>query len=197
MNWKGTAALVAVAAALGGYAYFVESKKDAPPSVDTQEVQLWDTKKDTTLDRLLVEDLAASKSAEYTKVASDWHYAPKATDSLDSFNWTSPYDNLATLTASRKVEDNPKNLADYGLDKPTMTIHLGTKAKPDLYRVLVGGKSPLDSAAYYARINDDPAVYEITSYKVEGWQRLVSSPPIAKPTPTPMPAPKASAAAKK
>lgn len=194
MNWKGTAALVAVSLGLGAYAYFVEAKKDAPASTDSQEVKLWDVKADKSINHLVIVD-AAGKKAEYLKKseADGWRFAPKATDSLETFSWDSPYGNLATLTADRKVEDAPKDIAGYGLDKPTLKLLLGDRTKPDRYQVLIGSKNPLDGTSYYFRVNQDPAVYQIGSWKVDAWTKLVSAPPVAKPTPMPSPSATASA----
>lgn len=190
MNWKGTLALVAVAGGLLAYAYFVEAKKDAPPAQDTTEVKLWDAKKDTALSRLVLED-ASGKKAEYVRAsaADGWRYAPQATHSLETFSWDNPYENLAALTVDRKVEDGATDLAAYGLDKPTLKMALGDAAKPERYKVLVGGKSPMDGASYYVRVNEDKAVYQVSSWKVDGWLKLVSAPPVATPTPAPAASP--------
>ncbi|MBO9539249.1 DUF4340 domain-containing protein [bacterium] len=189
MNWKGTLALAAVAGGLLAYAYFVEAKKDAPPAQDTTEVKLWDAKKDAALSRLLIEDASGHK-AEYVRKseADGWRYAPQATHSLETFSWDNPYENLAAFTAERKVEDKATDLAAYGLDKPTLTMALGDAKKPERYKVLVGGKSPMDGASYYVRVNQDPAIYQVSSWKVDGWLKLVSAPPVATPSPAPDPA---------
>lgn len=186
MNWKSTIALVAVAGGLLAYAYFVEAKKDAPPAQDAVEVKLWDAKKDTSLSRLVLED-ASGKKAEYvrTSEADGWRYAPQASHSLETFNWDNPYENLAAFTADRKVEADATDLAAYGLDKPTLKMTLGDAGKPERYKVLIGGKSPMDGASYYVRVNDDKAVYQVSSWKVDSWLKLVSAPPVAVPTPSP------------
>lgn len=180
MNWKGTAALVGVGLALGAYAYFVEAKKDAPPAHETQEVKLWDLKADKAVNRLVLED-AAGKKAEYLRKseAEGWRYAPMATHSLETFNWDGAYGNIATLTADRKVDDTLKDPTEYGLDKPTLKLMLGDSAKPERYTLTVGGKTPLDASAYYVQTSQGKAVYQVSSWKVDGWLRLVSAPPVS------------------
>lgn len=197
MNWKGTTALVGVGLALGAYAYFVEAKKDAPPAYETQEVKVWDVKEDKGLNRLVLADAAGTK-AEYVRKseAEGWRYAPRATHSLEAFNWDGAYGNLATLTADRKVDDSVKDPKEYGLDKPTMTVVLGDAAKPERYTLTIGGKTPLDASAYYAQTSQDKAVYQVSSWKVEGWMRLLSAPPVATPSPSPTATTSAAPAAK-
>lgn len=186
MNWKGTAALVGVGLALGAYAYFVEAKKDAPPAFESQEVKVWDVKADKALNRLVLED-ASGKKAEYIRKseAEGWRYAPQATHSLETFNWDGAYGNLATLTADRKVDDSVADPKEYGLDKPTMRVVMGDTAKPERYALTIGAKTPLDASAYYAQTSQDKAVYQVSSWKVEGWMRLLASPPVASPSPSP------------
>ncbi|HEY9854726.1 MAG TPA: DUF4340 domain-containing protein [Stenomitos sp.] len=186
MNWKGTAALVAIGLGLGAYAYFVEAKKDAPPATDTQEVKLWDLKDDKSVNRLVLED-GSGKKAEYVRKteAEGWRYAPQATQSLEAFNWDGAYGNLASLTADRKVDDSVKDPKEYGLDKPTLKVALGDATKPERFALTIGGKTPLDSSAYYVTTSQDKGVYQISSWKVDGWTRLVSAPPVASPSPTP------------
>lgn len=193
MNWKGTAALVAVGLGLGAYAYFVEAKKDAPPAHETQEVKVWDVKDDKSVNRLVLED-ASGKKAEYVRKseAEGWRYAPQATHSLESFNWDGAYGNLATLTADRKVDDTVKDAKEYGLDQPTMKLALGDAAKPERYTLTIGTKTPLDASAYYVQTSQDQGVYQVSAWKVDSWLRLVTAPPVA--TPSPAPAATASAA---
>lgn len=186
MNWKGTAALVVVGLGLGAYAYFVEAKKDAPPAYETQEVKLWDVKEDKSVNRLLLED-ASGKKAEYVRTsdAEGWRYAPQATHSLESFSWDGAYGNLASLTADRKVDDRIQDAHEYGLDKPTLKVALGDASKPERYTLTIGGKTPLGASAYYVTTSRDKGVYQVSSWKVEGWMRLVSAPPVASPSPAP------------
>ncbi|HEY9898403.1 MAG TPA: DUF4340 domain-containing protein [Pantanalinema sp.] len=186
MNWKSTLALAAVAGGLLGYAYFVEAKKDAPPAQDATEVKLWDAKKDASLNRLVLTDASGSK-AEYLRKseAEGWRYAPQATHSLETFSWDNPYENLAAFTADRKVEDAATDLSVYGLDKPTLTMALGDAKKPERYKVLIGAKSPMDGSSYYVRVNEDKAIYQVSSWKVDSWLKLVSAPPVATPSPAP------------
>lgn len=195
MNWKGTAALVAIGLGLGAYAYFVEAKKDAPPAFETQEVKVWDVKDDKSVNRLVLEDASGTK-AEYVRKsdAEGWRYAPQATHSLETFNWDGAYGNLAALTADRKVDDKVQDPKEYGLDKPTLRLALGDDKKPERFSVTVGSKTPLDASAYYVQTSQDKGVYQVSSWKVDGWMRLVTAPPVS--TASPVASPSAAPAAK-
>lgn len=79
--------------------------------------------------------------------------------SIDTIAW-----NANTLKASKVIEENPSNLAVYGLDKPvklTFTMKDGTK-----YILLLGKATPVGSS-YYAKTANDPTVYTIGSYESE------------------------------
>lgn len=183
MNWKGTAALVVVAMGLGAYVYFVESKKDAPKALgdDATTVDLWNLKDSKDLERIMLSDDQGHQTS-YFKDATGWHSTKAASSSLESFNWDGPFDYLAKLTAERKADDRPTDLAPFGLATPSLTIHLGSKAKPEQYQVKIGSKHPLDPQ-HFMRTNQGEAVYTVADYKLESWQRLLKQPPIATPSP--------------
>ena len=192
MNWKFTAGLVVVCLGLGVFAYF-DSKKDAPLP-DSHEIRLWDLRKDASINQVTFTD-SQGHHAEYIKTDKAWHYAPNATASLQSFNWDNPYSNLANLIVDRKL-NSVGNLKEFGLDKPRLTIALGDASHPHLYTLQVGGKNALDGSTYYIQINHQKAVYTMTDWKVQDWQRLAVNPPIATPSPVPSPLPSPSAAPK-
>lgn len=188
MNWKLTAALVVACTGLGAYAYFVEAKKDAPLPNDSQEARLWNLKADTSVNRVRFDD-GAGHRAEYLKPneKDGWRFAPRASDSLETFNWETPYNNLASLVADRKVESSG-DAKEFGFDKPSLTVALGNASQPERYTLRVGGKNALDASTYYAQVNQDKAVYILPAWKVEGWQKLAVSPPVASLSPSPAPA---------
>lgn len=77
--------------------------------------------------------------------------------SIDTIAW-----NANTLKAEKLIEENPSNLAEFGLDKPTkLTFSMkdGTK-----YILHVGAKTPT-GGAYYAKSANDTAVYTIGEYE--------------------------------
>jgi hypothetical protein len=83
--------------------------------------------------------------------------------SIDTIAW-----NANTLKAEKLIEENPSNLAQYGLDKPvklTFTMKDGTK-----HILHVGSKTPT-GGAYYAKTANDTTVYTIGDYEAERFLR--------------------------
>lgn len=183
-GWRNTLILVAIAGGVGAYAYFVEAKKDAPAPT-LEEVTLWDRSDDKSLKRLTVTD-DASHSAVYVRQGdSDWRYEPQASRSLDTFGWDTPYGHVRKLVADRKIGDRVEKLSDFGLDRPVLRLALGTKDQPEQDWVELGAKDSLDGSTYYARTSKGQGVYQVGSWKVDGWKKLLSNPPVATPSPQP------------
>ena len=193
-GWRNTLILVALAGGVGAWAYFVEAKKDAPaPSLE--EVTLWDRSEDKALNRLTVSDDASHSAVFVRQGDADWRYEPQASRSLDTFGWDTPFGNVRKLVADRKIADRVEKLSDFGLDHPVLRVALGTKDQPEKDWVELGAKDALDGSTTYARTSKSSAVYQVGSWKVDGWRKLLSNPPVSTPSPepsavpTPVPAP--------
>lgn len=79
--------------------------------------------------------------------------------SIDTIAW-----NANSLKAEKLIEENPSNLAVYGLNNPvklTFTLKDGTK-----HILHIGTKTPT-GGAYYAKSANNPTVYTIGSYESE------------------------------
>ncbi len=72
---------------------------------------------------------------------------------------------MATLTATRIVEENPEDLSKYGLTAPVVSAE-ATLADGTVNTVRLGDELPTNGG-YYAQVNDDTAVYAIASIDVE------------------------------
>ena len=183
-GWTQTLILAAIAGGVATYAFLVESKKDAPSS-SLEEVMLWDRGSDSSFTRLVLTD-SASRSAVYVRQGdADWRYEPQASRSLEVFGWDTPYGNIKKLVADRKIADRVEKLSEFGLDHPVLRVSLGSRTRPEQDWVELGAKDALDGSTYYARTGKGQAVYQIGSWKVDGWMKLLSNPPLATPSPEP------------
>ncbi|MDB5101291.1 MAG: hypothetical protein JWM80_5712 [Cyanobacteria bacterium RYN_339] len=180
-NQQFTIALVAGAIALGGYMYFVESKKETP--TDSKDVEVWSLSDAAAkdLNTLYIKDV--NKEATYTRSGETWTKSDEPTRQVDKAQFDGAYNPLKTLTASRKVEDRPSDKAKYGFAQPQTVVRWG--AADSKYALEVGDKNPTGDG-YYVHVLKDDGVYTIASYKVEAWKNLAQKPPlVALPSPSP------------
>ncbi len=187
MNWKATAAMVAVAAGLGAYVYFVEAPKPAP--VDSNEVTVWqyDGDKAKEFNRFSLKtpkgEVVFQKAPASGSIEGAWKLSTQPERDLETWQFDGPLNDALTLKAERKVEDSVSDPAAYGFDAPQLELALGTEKEPQKAKMVIGAKNPLGSA-YYAQ-GSDGKVYLLSAYKVDTWTRIHAEPPLAAPTPRP------------
>lgn len=189
MNWKATVAMVAVAAGLGAYVYFVEAPKPAP--TDSGEVIVWryEGASAKQVDRFALK--TASSEVVYRKLTAsgsvepEWKLETEPERELEIWQFDSPLRDAMTLRAERKVEDSVSDPAAYGFDEPKLELALGTEDEPAKASLVIGDQNPMGSG-YYAK-GPDGKVYLLSSFKVDSWTRIHETPPLAAPTPSPEP----------
>lgn len=149
--------LLAILIALGGYLYFVESKRE-PGSGDGKD-KVFAVESDA-IDELTVK----AESGEQTtlkKTGSDWQIVQPAALQPDSAEVSGIATNLASLEMQRVIDDNPPDLAEYGLAKPR--IEIAFKSGGQEKKLLIGRKTP-PGTDLYAKLADQPRVFLISSY---------------------------------
>lgn len=69
---------------------------------------------------------------------------------------------LTSISAVKLVEEDAKNLSDYGLDKPTATVHTYYSDGSEV-DIIIGSQAPVDEN-YYCMTSESNTVYTIGSY---------------------------------
>jgi hypothetical protein len=151
--------LVVLLAGLGAYIYFVESKKPAggaPP--DTQKI--FSVKSDDIAEV----SVKASRGDRTTlkKVNGAWQITDPLTTAADEAEVSGVVTNLATVDASRTVDENPSNLAQYGLADPRIVVGFKT-ADGKLSRQLFIGDKTATLGDLYAKVQNEKKVFLIAS----------------------------------
>jgi Domain of unknown function (DUF4340) len=149
--------LIVVGLALGGYLYFVESKRD-PSDADKKE-KVFKVESDK-IDELTVK----SESGERTtlkKTGNDWQIVEPVGTATDSASVSGITSNLSSLELSRVIDENPQDVAEYGLNQPR--IEVAFKSAGQSHRLFIGRKTPAASDLY-ARIDDSKRVFLIPSF---------------------------------
>ena len=109
-------------------------------------------------------DVKISRSTdEKGSVTYDYEVSPDPGKfDYDSSKFRSMMYTLTSISAVKLVEEDAKNLADYGLDKPTATVrtYYSDGSQVD---IIIGSQAPVDEN-YYCMTSESNAVYTIGSY---------------------------------
>ncbi len=157
---RSTILLLVVLAGLAGYIYFVDANRD-PADADAnpkafvelsadsiEEIQIRNDSDETSLTRL---------------VGENWQLIePNAADA-DAGVVGTVTSNLASLEVQRVVDENPADLAQYGLNPPRIDVAFRVKDQQDFQRLLVGDKTPT-GGDLFAKRPDETRVFLISSF---------------------------------
>lgn len=195
MSFRLTAVVLGLLVLLGAVVWFTEFRPQDRPATDATasdkadlDVLKFDDKEVQRLDvETPTQKLTAAKDEQ-----GNWVLQPSA-EPADRLRISSVVSRLANLRATRRVADAPADpsassgqaLAQYGLDTPTLTatVTLTDGTTPALQ---VGAKPPAGTGTYVKQ-PAQPAVFLIPNQLVMDLERLVTEPPIQRPTPTPAP----------
>jgi hypothetical protein len=151
--------LLVIAAAIGAYAYFVESKKDVSDATATKTEKVWSI----ASDKVEQIDVKAANGDVTTlkKNGTTWQItAPEAAEA-DQSAVTSMLSSLTSLQSTKVVDANPANVKPYELDPPnvSVTVHVAGEQAPK--QLDLGTKTPTGSELY-ARVKGEPKVFLIS-----------------------------------
>src|SRR5215218_1827078 len=111
MRGRSTLVLLILAAAFGGYLYFVESKKALPDENAKKKVFAYDSAK---IEQVEIK-VAGGDTTTLKKEAAGWALVKPTAATADQNNVNDIVTNLATLEEDRLVEESAADLKPYGL----------------------------------------------------------------------------------
>jgi hypothetical protein len=148
--------LLIVGVPLVGYAVYEFTRE--PADADKKD-------KIFTVEADKIEELTVkSESGEQTtlkKSGTDWQIAQPAAAPTDGSEVTAITSALAGLEQQRLIDENPSDLAEYGLAPPRLEVAF--KAGGQEQRLLIGRKTP-PGTDLYAKLANDKKVFLISSY---------------------------------
>jgi hypothetical protein len=154
---KSLLGLVVVAAALGAYIYLVESKKPAGGApADTPK--LFPVKAEE-----IAEISVKSASGDATtvkKVGGAWQITGPLATAADEAEVSGIVSGLTSVDASRTVEENPGDLAQFGLAEPKIVVGFKTADGKQSRQLLVGDKTAT-LGDLYAKLPNEKKVFLI------------------------------------
>jgi len=155
-----TIALAVVLLGLVGYIYFVDSKKPASGAPETKA-------KAFTVEADQIEEIrikpASGESSRAEKTSDSWQLVEPEKTGADQGQLSSAASSLASLEINRIVDENPSDLAQYGLNPPTVDVAFRVKGQKDLRHLLIGGKTA-SGGDLYAKKADEARVFLVASY---------------------------------
>jgi Domain of unknown function (DUF4340) len=149
--------LLVVALGLGAYLYFVESKRE-PGSADRKD-------KVFTVEADKIEEMTIkSESGDRTtlrKSGTDWQIVQPVTTASDGAAASGLTTNISTLEIQRIIEENPGDLAEYGLAQPR--IEISFKIGGQEHQLQIGRKTP-PGTDLYAKLGDQQRVFLVPAF---------------------------------
>src|SRR5262245_54049137 len=149
--------LVVVAAALGGFLYY-DSKR--PPSDDNKKEKVFPDVQSDKIDQITVKS-EKDGTTTAAKQGDRWQQTQPMAVPADEAEISGITSNLASLEVQRVVEEQPKEVKQFGLDPPRMEVSFRQGGKD--HKLLLGGKTPT-GGDLYARTSDKPRVFIVASY---------------------------------
>ena len=155
-----TIVLAVVLVGLVGYIYFVDSKKPASGTAETKA-------KAFTVEADRIEEIAitpaAAERSRAEKANGTWQLVePEKTDA-DQGQLTNTASSLASLEINGIVDENPSDLAQYGLNPAKLDVAFRLKGENALRHLLIGEKT-VAGGDLYAKRADEKRVILISSY---------------------------------
>jgi hypothetical protein len=154
MRGRSTLILLVLAAAFGGYLYFVESKKAVEDPNAKKKVFAFDASK---IDQVEVK-IASGETTTLKRDASDWAIVKPVAAPADQNNVNDIVTNLANLEEDRVVDENASDLTTYGLTAPRMDVTFHVSGEKEPKRILFGDKNPT-GVGVYAKLPNEKRVF--------------------------------------
>ena len=99
-----------------------------------------------------------------------WAMSKPASYPIDKYSPDDWIGSFVDLVYVSKIDDKPDNLAAFGLDKPSQQYQITLK-DGSVKKLLIGESLPVPGNSY-AKLDDAPAVYEVSDQTLQGLQRM-------------------------
>jgi hypothetical protein len=161
---RNTLVLLIVAAALGAYVYFVESKHTpaSEAAVETR-AKVFDKLDASKIDAVTIRGSAGEKTT-LKKAGDKWQIVEPVQSAADETEMSGLTSNLGTLEVSRVVDQQPKDLSKYGLaPQPRVELEFTAAGDKNPKRLLIGNKTAT-GGDLYAKLGNENKVILIPAY---------------------------------
>jgi hypothetical protein len=158
-GWKSTLALVVVLGGLLGYIYFVDRERPEP-GTEVRE-KPFEVSPENIIEVALRN--AAGETARVQRIDTAWQLLEPEKSEADATEVASMTSSLASLEVQRVVDENPADLAQYGLNPPRIEVAFRANGETEFDRLLIGDKTPTGNELY-AKTPDQSRVFLISGF---------------------------------
>jgi hypothetical protein len=157
---RSTIVLLVLLVGIGGYIYFVESKRD-PAAADAKPKAFTELTADS-IEEIRIKN-ADGETSHLQKVGDNWQLLAPQKATADTGVVGTVTSNLSTLEVQRVVDENPSDLKQYGLEPARIDLSFRLKDQKDFQQLYVGEKTPTGGDVFAKRPNEK-RVFLISSY---------------------------------
>jgi hypothetical protein len=163
---RSTLILLVLAAALGGYIWFVE--RESPTSDDEPKAERVFAGLEQDAIEALTLQAGNGDVTSLKKAGPGWTIASPIQVPADASEVSGVTSNLATLDITRVVDEKPASLQAFGLETPRLKVTF--TAKGTARTLLIGAKSATGGDVY-AKLADAPRVFLIPGWLEQSFDR--------------------------
>ena len=164
---KSLVILLVLAAGLGAYIYFVESKRDlTDPELKKEKVFAIEPGK---IEELEITN-AAKEVTKLKKTGDFWQIVSPITSSTDAGTISTLVGSIESLETQRALEDNPTSVAQFGLDPARISVSFKLAGESTTRKLNLGNKTPTGSDLY-ARVEGQPKLFLVASYLEDSFNK--------------------------
>jgi hypothetical protein len=159
-RFASTIAAVIVLVLLGGYIYLYEW--DTPAGGVEQKEKAFAGMQSDAIEEVQIK-AAGGETSRATKTEGGWRLVEPTKAEADPSELSAVTSNLSSLEVQRVVDENPTDLARYGLNPPRVDVGFRVKGGKNFRHVMLGEKTPTGSDLY-AKLQDGKRVFLVSSY---------------------------------
>jgi hypothetical protein len=161
---RSTKPLIALVVVFGGllaYLYFVDAKKPVTPEGTEARDKVFDVEADKIQSLQIVS--STGETTSLVRKDDTWQLTQPIASRADETEVSGITSNLSSLEIQSVVDENPKDLKQYGLAEPKVRVAFRTGANGPERRLVIGTKTPT-GGDLYAKRDDEARVFLIPAY---------------------------------
>ena len=152
---KSTIALLVILIGLGAYIFFVE--RDREIDDPNAKPKAYATLNVDDIEEVQVRN-ASGETTRVQKIGDDWQLIEPVKADADDGVVGTVTSNVGTLEVQRVVDENPADLAQYGLNPARIEVGFRLKDQKEFQRLLVGDKTPTGGDLFAKRADENRVI---------------------------------------